>query len=130
MKPRIRRSPLSFLPVITVLEELNEESLVSILTEPKNALIKQYKKLFEYDDIELEINDDALVEIAKKAIAQKTGARGLRSILEGVLMKSMYLVPSDGSIARVTVTKECITEKAQPILTNRRNKIVPMAESV
>ena len=118
------------LPVITVLEELNEESLVSILTEPKNALIKQYKKLFEYDDIELEINDDALVEIAKKAIAQKTGARGLRSILEGVLMKSMYLVPSDGSIARVTVTKECITEKAQPILTNRRNKIVPMAESV
>ncbi|MBO6115956.1 MAG: ATP-dependent Clp protease ATP-binding subunit ClpX [Ruminococcus sp.] len=118
------------LPVITVLEELNEEMLVSILTEPKNALIKQYKKLFEYDDIELEINDDALIEIAKKAIAQKTGARGLRSILEGVLMKSMYLVPSDGSIARVTVTKECITEKAQPILTNRRNKVVPMAESV
>ncbi len=118
------------LPVITVLEELNEEMLVSILTEPKNALIKQYKKLFEYDDIELEINDDALIEIAKKAIAQKTGARGLRSILEGVLMKSMYLVPSDGSIARVTVTKECITKKAQPILTNRRNKVVPMAESV
>ena len=118
------------LPVITVLEELNEEMLVSILTEPKNALIKQYKKLFEYDDIELEINDDALIEIAKKAIAEKTGARGLRSILEGVLMKSMYLVPSDGSIARVTVTKECITEKAQPILTNRRNKVVPMAESV
>ncbi|MBP5361658.1 MAG: ATP-dependent Clp protease ATP-binding subunit ClpX [Ruminococcus sp.] len=114
------------LPVITVLEELDEDSLVSILTEPKNALIKQYKKLFDYDDIELEINDDALVEIAKKAIAQKTGARGLRSILEGVLMKTMYLVPSDGSIARVTVTKECVTEKAEPILTNRRNKIVTL----
>ena len=114
------------LPVITVLEELDEESLVSILTEPKNALIKQYKKLFDYDDIELEINDDALVEIAKKAIAQKTGARGLRSILEGVLMKTMYLVPSDGSIARVTVTKECVTDKAEPILTNRRNKTVTL----
>lgn len=114
------------LPVITVLEELNEESLVSILTEPKNALVKQYQKLFEYDDIKLEINDDALIEIAKKAIAQKTGARGLRSILEGILMKSMYIVPSDGSIARVTVTKECVTENADPILTNRRNKVVPM----
>ena len=114
------------LPVITVLEELDEDSLVSILTEPKNALIKQYKKLFDYDDIELEINDDALVEIAKKAIAQKTGARGLRSILEGVLMKTMYLVPSDGSIARVTVTKECVTDKAEPILTNRRNKVVTL----
>ena len=114
------------LPVITVLEELDEESLVSILTEPKNALVKQYKKLFDYDDIELEINDDALVEIAKKAIAQKTGARGLRSILESVLMRTMYLVPSDGSIARVTVTKECVTDKAEPILTNRRNKIVAL----
>ena len=114
------------LPVITVLEELDEESLVSILTEPKNALIKQYRKLFEYDDIELEINDDALIEIAKKAIAQKTGARGLRSILEGILMKTMYLVPSDGSIARVTVTKECVTDKAEPILTNRRNKTVSL----
>ena len=114
------------LPVITVLEELDEETLVSILTEPKNALIKQYRKLFEYDDIELEINDDALIEIAKKAIAQKTGARGLRSILEGILMKTMYLVPSDGSIARVTVTKECVTEKAEPILTNRRNKTVSL----
>lgn len=112
------------LPVISVLEELTEDSLVKILTEPKNALIKQYKKLFEYDDIELEIDDDALIEIAKKAILQKTGARGLRSIIEGILMKSMYLVPSDGSIAKVQVTKECVTEKAEPILINRRNKVV------
>lgn len=113
------------LPVISVLEELDEDALVRILTEPKNALIKQYKKLFEYDDIELEIKNDALIEIAKKAISQKTGARGLRSIIEGILMKSMYTVPSDGSIAKVLVTKECVTEKTEPVLINRRNKVVP-----
>lgn len=114
------------LPVITVLEELNEASLVKILTEPKNALIKQYKKLFEYDDVYLEIEDDALVEIAKMAIAQKTGARGLRSILEGILMKSMYSIPSDESIAKVVITKECVTEKTEPMLINRRNKAVKL----
>ncbi|MBQ1464235.1 MAG: ATP-dependent Clp protease ATP-binding subunit ClpX [Ruminococcus sp.] len=114
------------LPVITVLEELDENSLVRILTEPRNALIKQYKKLFEYDDIELEIEDDALIEIAKKAIAQKTGARGLRSILEGILKNTMYVVPSDGSIAKVTVTKDSVVNGTQPILMNRRNKIVEL----
>ncbi len=117
------------LPVISVLEELDEASLVRILTEPKNALIKQYKKLFEYDDIELEIEDDALVEIAKKAIAQKTGARGLRSILEGILMKTMYAVPSDTSIAKVTVTADCVVNGTQPVVINRRNKVVTPAVS-
>ncbi len=116
------------LPVITVLEELDEASLVKILTEPKNALIKQYRKLFEYDDIELEIEDDALIEIAKKAISQKTGARGLRSILEGILMKTMFSVPSDGSIGKVTVTADCVINGTQPKLTNRRNKVVKIAE--
>ncbi len=116
------------LPVISVLEELDEDSLVRILTEPKNALVKQYKKLFEYDDVELEIQNDALIEIAKKAIAQKTGARGLRSILETLLMKSMYAVPSDGSIAKVTVTAESVTGNVPPILTNRRNKTVDIAD--
>lgn len=116
------------LPVISVLEALDENSLVRILTEPRNALIKQYKKLFEYDDVELEIQDDALIEIAKKAISQKTGARGLRSILEKILMRTMYAVPSDGSIARVTVTAECVTQDADPILTNRRNKTVQLAK--
>ncbi len=115
------------LPVISVLEELDENSLVRILTEPKNALIKQYKKLFEYDDIELDIEDDALIEIARKAIAQKTGARGLRSILEGILMKTMYSVPSDTSIAKVTVTADCVLNNAQPVLINRRNKVVTTA---
>ncbi|MCI6560772.1 MAG: ATP-dependent Clp protease ATP-binding subunit ClpX [Oscillospiraceae bacterium] len=112
------------LPVITVLDELDEESLVNILTEPKNALVKQYRKLFAYDDIELEIEDDALIEIAKRAIKQKTGARGLRSILESILMDTMFSVPSDGSIAKVTVTADCVVNKTQPVLTNRRNKIV------
>ncbi len=116
------------LPVITVLDELDEESLVRILTEPKNALLKQYKKLFAYDDIELEIDDNALIEIAKKAIMQKTGARGLRSIIESILMNTMFAVPSDGSIAKVTVTAECVTENTQPILTNRRNKIVTISQ--
>lgn len=116
------------LPVISVLEELDENSLVKILTEPKNALVKQYTKLFSYDDIELEIQQDALVEIAKKAIEQKTGARGLRAIIESVLMKTMYTVPSDGSIAKVTVTAESVTGEAQPILTNRRNKTVDFAD--
>lgn len=116
------------LPVISVLEELDEASLVKILTEPKNALIKQYKKLFEYDDIELEVDEDALIEIAKKAIAQKTGARGLRSILEGILMKTMYAVPSDTSIAKVTVTADCVINGTQPIIINRRNKIVKLMD--
>lgn len=114
------------LPVITVLEELDETSLVRILTEPKNALIKQYRKLFEYDDVQLEIDDDALAEIAKMAISQKTGARGLRSILEGILMRSMFKVPSDGSIATVHVTKDCVVSKTDPVLINRRNKVVPI----
>ncbi|MDE6782002.1 MAG: ATP-dependent Clp protease ATP-binding subunit ClpX [Ruminococcus sp.] len=116
------------LPVISVLEELDENSLVRILTEPKNALVKQYRRLFEYDDVELEILDDALIEIAKKAIAQKTGARGLRSILENILMKSMYAVPSDGSIAKVTVTADCVNGDVYPVLTNRRNKTVDLAD--
>lgn len=114
------------LPVLTVLDELDEQSLVRILTEPKNALIKQYKKLFDYDDIELEINDDALEEIAKKAIIQKTGARGLRSILEEILMNTMFTVPSDGSIAKVVVTSDCVTGDVQPTLINRRNKVVTL----
>lgn len=116
------------LPVITVLEELDEDSLVRILTEPRNALLKQYRKLFEYDDIELEIEDAALTEIARKALAQKTGARGLRGILEGILMKTMYTVPSDGSIAKVTVTAESVTSECEPTLTNRRNKVVSFSE--
>ena len=108
------------LPVITVLDELDEDSLVKILTEPKNALVRQYRKLFSYDEIELEVQDDALIEIAKKAIAQKTGARGLRSIMEGILMKSMYNVPSDDSIERVVITADCVVNGTEPELVRDR----------
>lgn len=112
------------LPVITVLEELSESALIKILTEPKNALIKQYQKLFSYDDIELEVEPAALSEIAKKALLQKTGARGLRSILENILMDTMFNVPSDGSIAKVIITADSVVNNESPVLINRRNKVV------
>lgn len=102
------------LPVLTVLSPLDEDALVSILSEPKNSLEKQYKKLFDYDNIDLEITDEAKSEIAKKALEQKTGARGLRSIVEGILMKSMFEAPSDPSIVSVVITPECVTEGAEP----------------
>lgn len=112
------------LPVITVLDELDEEALVRILTEPKNALLKQYKKLFNYDNIDLVVEKDALIEIAKKAIAQKTGARGLRAIIENVLMQSMFDAPSDPDITTITVTADCITNGANPIIKTKKNKSV------
>jgi len=115
------------LPIITVLDELDENSLIRIMTEPKNALIKQYKKLFSYDHLELEIEDNALLKIAEKAIAQKTGARGLRSILEGILMDTMFNVPSDGSVAKVIITEESV-DTLQPELINRYNQTVVKAE--
>ena len=100
------------LPVITVLSPLDEDALVSILSEPKNALEKQYKALFEYDGIELEITEQAKREIAKKAIAQKTGARGLRSIVEGALLKPMFETPSMEDVSKVIVTEEVIRDGA------------------
>ena len=103
------------LPLITVLDELDEKALIQILTEPKNALIKQYEKLFDYDNIEFEVEPEALEEIAKKAIAQKTGARGLRAIVEGILMETLYEAPSK-DIKKVIVTKECVTEGAKPVI--------------
>ncbi len=104
------------LPVITVLSPLDEKALTSILTEPKNSLEKQYKKLFELDGAELVITDEAKAEIAKKAIAQKTGARGLRSIVEGILLKPMFETPSDSTIKRVVITPECVTGGAEPLI--------------
>ncbi len=104
------------LPVITVLDELDEPALIRILSEPKNALIKQYQKLFELDGIELCFDDAALTAIAKKAIAQKTGARGLRSIVEGILQDTMFTAPSDDSIVKVTITEACVTENAKPLI--------------
>ncbi|MGN1480481.1 ATP-dependent Clp protease ATP-binding subunit ClpX [Porcipelethomonas sp.] len=108
------------LPIITVLDELDEEALIKILTEPKNALLKQYKKLFEYDNIDLAVEDDALAEIAKKAIAQKTGARGLRAIIEDVLMESMFEAPSNPDITGITVTAASIRGEESPKYITKR----------
>ena len=103
-------------PINVTLEGLDEEAMLRILKEPKNALIKQYKKLFGMDNVELEFEDDAILAIAKKAMEQKTGARGLRSILENIMMDVMFNIPSDDSIIKCTITKECVTGKAEPIV--------------
>lgn len=103
-------------PVNVALESLDREALIKILQEPKNALIKQYKKLFELDNVKLEFTDEAVEIIADKAIERKTGARGLRSIMESALMDIMYTIPSDESIDKCTVTKEVIVDNAEPEL--------------
>ena len=102
------------LPVIVPLEELSEEAMLRVLMEPKNSVIKQFKKLMQFDNVELEFEEDALVEIVKKAIAQKTGARGLRAIVENIMTDIMFEAPSDNSITKVVVTKECITGDEKP----------------
>lgn len=108
------------LPIITVLDELDEQALIKILTEPKNALLKQYKKLFDYDNIDLIVEDDALMEIAKKAIAQKTGARGLRSIIEDVLMQPMFEAPSNPDITGIKITAKSIIGEEKPLYITKR----------
>jgi len=105
------------LPVIGALTPLDEDALVEILTKPKNALVKQYEKLFQMDDVELEFEDEALVEIAKKAIERKTGARGLRSIIEKIMLDVMFELPSREDIDKCIITKETvINEKGSPKL--------------
>ena len=95
-------------PITVSLELLDEDALVRILTEPKNALIKQYRKLFHYDEVELKVTDDAVAAIAKKSFERKTGARGLRAIMENIMMDVMYEIPSDDSIACCTITKDTV----------------------
>ncbi|MBQ2991277.1 MAG: ATP-dependent Clp protease ATP-binding subunit ClpX [Clostridia bacterium] len=104
------------LPIIVTLDNLDEEALVRILTEPRNALVKQYKKLVELDGVELEFDDAALKAIAEKAIARKSGARGLRAIIEDALMGTMFELPSRGDVGRVIVTEETITSHKEPTL--------------
>ncbi|AMO86203.1 ATP-dependent Clp protease ATP-binding subunit ClpX [Solibacillus kalamii] len=104
------------LPVLATLEQLNVDALVQILTEPKNALAKQYQKMLELDDVELEFEDDALVEIAKLAIERKTGARGLRSIIEATMLDVMFELPSREDIKKCIITAETIRDKADPKL--------------
>ena len=103
------------LPVVATLEELDEEALVTILTQPKNALNKQYGKLFELEGVELEIREDALVAVAKKAMDRKTGARGLRSILEKALLETMFELPSLDNVKKVTVDQSVIEDGARPL---------------
>ncbi|MDB1749093.1 ATP-dependent Clp protease ATP-binding subunit ClpX [Enterococcus avium] len=110
------------LPVTTALEKLTTEDLVRILTEPKNALVKQYQKLLSYDDTDLSFDADALNAIADKAIARNTGARGLRSIIEDVMMDVMFDIPSDESIEKVIITKDSVEGSSKPIIEYHNNK--------
>lgn len=110
------------IPVITALNALDEEALVRILREPKNSLLNQYKKLFDLDKVDLEFTEDALTAVAKKTLERKTGARGLRSILEDILMPLMYQVPSDYTIEKVVITKETVEDGAAPQITYNRER--------
>ena len=105
------------LPVVVTLDALDENALVNILTQPKNALVKQYQKLLELDGVKLTFDDDALRQIAKEALKRKTGARGLRSIIEGIMRNVMYEVPSIEGVTACRVTKDVVTSKKDPILT-------------
>ena len=103
------------LPIVATLSELDEDALITILTEPKNALVKQYQRLLQIDGIELEIREDALLAVAAKAKQRKTGARGLRSILENALLETMYELPSKEGVKKVSVDASTINEGARPL---------------
>ncbi len=110
------------MPIVTTLEDLDEKSLIKILKEPKNSLTKQYKRLFEFENVQLEFREDALSEIAKKAISKKTGARGLRSILESILLKTMFSLPDMENVGSVTIDKSVVKGKSEPIISYSKNK--------
>ncbi len=117
------------LPVIATLEELNQDALVRILTEPKNALTKQYTKLFEMEDAEIDFRDDALQAIAKKAMERKTGARGLRSIMEKILLETMYDLPSEKDVSKVVVDESVVNGESQPYLIYESKEVKKKASS-
>ena len=110
------------MPILATLEELDEKSLVKILQEPKNSLIKQYKRLFEFENTKLTFKDEAIVEIAKKAINKKTGARGLRSIIESLLLKTMYKLPTMEAVEEVIVNKSVVKNNNEPIIIHSKRK--------
>jgi ATP-dependent Clp protease ATP-binding subunit ClpX len=107
------------LPVIATLGELTEDAMVQILTEPKNALVKQYQKLFGMDGVELEVRSSALTAIARKALKRKTGARGLRSIIEQSLMDTMFDLPTLDGVAKVVIDEHTIDDNTKPLLVYR-----------
>jgi ATP-dependent Clp protease ATP-binding subunit ClpX len=104
------------LPVIATLTELNEEALMDILTQPKNALIKQYQKLFEFEEVRLRFSDEALRAVARQALKRKSGARGLRSILEGVMLDLMYEIPSRDDVEECLINEEVIEQGSKPLM--------------
>ena len=110
------------IPVVTSLDELDEEALVRILTEPKNSLVKQYTALFEMDGVKLTVDDDALREIAHQTVVRKTGARGLRAIMEKITLEPMYHVPSDGTIRECRITRDVVEGKAEPVYVREEKK--------
>ena len=106
-------------PITVTLEALDKKALVRILKEPKNALVKQYQKLFGFDDVNLLFDEDAIEAIADKAFERKTGARGLRSIMESVMMDVMYRIPSDDTIESCMITKQAVEGTSEPLLIHR-----------
>ena len=117
------------LPVIATLEELDVEALVQILTAPKNAITKQYSKLFEMEGVEVDFREDGLRAVAEKAMERKTGARGLRSILEGILLDSMYNIPSRDDVSKVVIDESVIRGDSEPLLVYQNNEPTPRAAS-
>jgi ATP-dependent Clp protease ATP-binding subunit ClpX len=113
------------LPVIATLSDLDEKALVQILTEPKNALVKQYQRLFDMEGVQLSFTDDALSAVAKKAVQRKTGARGLRSIMENILLEPMYELPSMDQVEEIAISAEVVDGGAQPlqIYADRRDDV-------
>jgi ATP-dependent Clp protease ATP-binding subunit ClpX len=108
-------------PIVVALHPLDEDALINILTTPKNAIIKQYQKLVALDGVKLTVDDDAVREIASTAIKLKTGARGLRTIIEGFMTSVMYKIPSESNVEEVIVTRECVTDKAEPKIVYKRS---------
>ncbi len=114
------------LPVVATLNELNEEALIAILTQPKNALVKQYQKLFEFEDVRLRFTDGALRAVARHAMKRKSGARGLRSILENVMLDLMYDIPSRDDVEECVINEEVIEQGGTPLMVIKQE---PEAES-
>ena len=115
------------MPILATLEELDERSLVKILKEPKNSLLKQYKRLFEFENVTLTFKENAILEIAKKAISKKTGARGLRSIIEALLLKTMFKLPTMDNVDEIVVDQSAVRNKTEPIIIHSKNKKISAA---
>lgn len=120
---------LGRLPVVVALEELDEKTLLNVLSEPKNAIVKQFKKLFAFENVELKFTEGALRAVVKEAIVRKTGARGLRAILEGSMLEMMYEIPGAIGLKEVIITEECILKKGEPILVYKQESDTPKLEN-